>query len=659
MSSYHNKEITYRPEIDGLRAVAVIPVILFHAGFELFSGGFVGVDIFFVISGYLITSIILREIEQGNFSILRFYERRARRLLPALFFVILCTLPLAWLFLFPQELRNFGKSIVAVGLFASNFYFWRTEDYFAPTAEDLPLLHTWSLAVEEQYYLLFPLFLIVSWRFGRPSLVWLILGAAILSLMISEYGWREQPVANFYLLPTRAWELLAGSLLAFIPKVKAKEYSTGVLSQAGSIIGLLLILLSMFTFDRMTPFPSVYALVPVIGTALIIIFGSSNNLIGKILSIRPVVGLGLVSYSAYLWHQPVLVFGNMLLPGLGEVTEFLLVLASLGLAWFTWRYVENYFRRDFSLNHSSSTKVICIASMSLAMMVVVGGFLAGPFISESIIPSAGKEPIRAESKCFDFPFRSLSTSTELPECIIGEKSKQPDFVILADSQVLGHINVIDQILKMQKKSALVYGTSSCAPIFGVFPVRNDDRKYDCFHMKRLVMETLEDRSIKNVILIGRWTYYREGGVIDDALMQISDTDLSRPLADYSADTFDKLYRKSIEVLNKMNVSVRVLGGPPESFEARVAKNYYRSMFFVPLNKLETIQNQGRVKAADEIVAQGADGFVSLLEGFCDLNKSSYRCYVGDSQGAFYLDDDHISEHGSSFVQEDLKKLFID
>jgi peptidoglycan/LPS O-acetylase OafA/YrhL len=187
----------YRPEIDGLRAVAVVPVILFHAGFETFSGGFVGVDVFFVISGYLITSLIIEDLEKGHFSIARFYERRARRILPALFFVMLCCIPFAWMWMLPHKLKDFGQSIVAVTLFASNVLFWIKDGYFSEAAELKPLLHTWSLAVEEQYYLCFPIFLIAIWRFGRPAVAALLMLIALVSLGLSEWGWRNAPSANF------------------------------------------------------------------------------------------------------------------------------------------------------------------------------------------------------------------------------------------------------------------------------------------------------------------------------------------------------------------------------------------------------------------------------------------------------------------------------
>ncbi len=206
----------HRPEIDGLRALAVVPVIFFHAGIEAFSGGFVGVDIFFVISGFLITTILVGDLERGDFSIGRFYERRIRRILPALFFVVACITPVAVALMIPMQLEDFARSALAVVFFVSNILFWRETGYFAPAAEEQPLLHTWSLSVEEQFYVLFPLALAALWRFGRQRTTLVFAAIAVVSLAASEVGWRVAPTGNFYLLPTRAWELLAGSLCAFV-----------------------------------------------------------------------------------------------------------------------------------------------------------------------------------------------------------------------------------------------------------------------------------------------------------------------------------------------------------------------------------------------------------------------------------------------------------
>lgn len=345
MSTTHNEATAYRPEIDGLRAIAVLAVIFFHAGFESFSGGFVGVDVFFVISGYLITSIILRELEQQKFSLVRFYERRARRIIPALLFVILCILPFAWIWMLPGELERLGQSLIAVATFSSNVYFWKNTDYFAPAAEDQLLLHTWSLAVEEQYYVLFPLFLALCWRYGKTKLFWLTSLATILSIALAEWGHRNSPVANFYLLPMRAWEPLAGSLLAFIQTNKLYSINKSSLaSDFWAASGLALIIFGITFFDKTTPFPSLYTLIPVAGALLVITFASPQNLSGKLLGSKPFVGVGLISYSAYLWHQPLLVLLRIKTGGIESNEALLLIAFILFLAWLTWRFVETPFR---------------------------------------------------------------------------------------------------------------------------------------------------------------------------------------------------------------------------------------------------------------------------------------------------------------------------
>jgi len=207
--------MNYRREIDGIRALAVIPVIFFHAGFSLFSGGYVGVDVFFVISGYLITGIVMAEVTRGTFSIADFYERRIRRILPALFLVVVVCVPVAFLVLLPADLKEFGQSLIAVATFSSNVFFWSQSGYFHGAAELKPLLHTWSLAVEEQFYVLFPLLLLFMWRWGRKWTVAILLTLAVASLLLAEWGALNKPIATFFLLPTRAWELLLGSLVAF------------------------------------------------------------------------------------------------------------------------------------------------------------------------------------------------------------------------------------------------------------------------------------------------------------------------------------------------------------------------------------------------------------------------------------------------------------
>ncbi|RFF29337.1 acyltransferase family protein [Wenzhouxiangella sediminis] len=354
----------YRAEVDGLRAVAVLPVILFHAGLPPFSGGYVGVDVFFVISGYLITTIITREMSQGRFSLVHFYERRARRILPALFLVMACCLPLAWLLLYPSQMEAFGQNVTATALFSSNLLLWLKSGYFATASEMNPLLHTWSLAVEEQYYILFPLLLMLVWRFGTRSLLACLAVLFFLSLGASGWAAAHAPMAGFYLIPFRGWELLLGSFCAFLaPRMTARPGFDDLFGFSG----LLLILGAVFAFDAETPFPGVHALVPTAGTAMVILFAREGSLVQRLLSRRMLVGIGLISYSAYLWHQPAFAFYRH--HHLGEAsTTVLLLLAvcSLLAAWVSWRFVERPFRdrARFSRRFIFGASAVLIAAFS-------------------------------------------------------------------------------------------------------------------------------------------------------------------------------------------------------------------------------------------------------------------------------------------------------
>ena len=359
----------YRREIDGLRAIAVLPVILFHAGFEWISGGFVGVDVFFVISGYLITSVILAEKRAGTFSIVSFYERRVRRILPALFFVLLVCLPFAWFWMLPDQLKDFSKSLVNVSFFLSNIYFSKDKGYFAAAIEEKPLLHTWSLAVEEQYYLLFPILLLLLWRGGKRWLLPVLAIVAISSLIFAEWQSHISPEKIFYDTRGRVWELLIG---AFFANCSVSESNTDFaknIRQATSAIGLALILFSVFAFDKSAAFPR-YALLPTLGAILIILFATPQTFAGKLLGGKWLVGIGQISYSAYLWHQPLFAFTR--LHSLSKPNSSLLMslaVFSLVIAYFSWRYVERPFRNRSKF----SRKFIFLSAVLMsAVMITIG-----------------------------------------------------------------------------------------------------------------------------------------------------------------------------------------------------------------------------------------------------------------------------------------------
>jgi peptidoglycan/LPS O-acetylase OafA/YrhL len=374
----------YRAEIDGLRALAVLPVILFHAGFEWFSGGFVGVDVFFVISGYLITTIIISEMAEGKFSIVNFYERRARRILPALFFMMAACLPFAWLWLTPADLKDFGQSLVAVSTFSSNILFWLESEYFDTAAELKPLLHTWSLAVEEQYYILFPIFLMLTWKLGIRWILILLSIVFFISLGVAQWGAYNFPTAAFFLLPARGWELLVGVFAAFYLKYNT-QLKSHILNQMLSLLGFGMIAYSIIAFDETTPFPSLYALIPTIGTGLLILCAVPKTFIHKLLSLKFIVGIGLVSYSAYLWHQPLLAFARHRL--LGDVSDLILIalcITSLVMAWFSWKFIEAPFRDAKVYSRKS---IFLMSFFSIILSLSIGGLLHITKGAEYRIPS--------------------------------------------------------------------------------------------------------------------------------------------------------------------------------------------------------------------------------------------------------------------------------
>lgn len=340
------QSLHYRPDIDGLRAIAVLSVLAYHLRMGLFSGGFVGVDIFFVISGYLISAVILKDISAGKFSIAGFYERRVRRIFPALIATLLGASVLAYLFFLPAELMSFAKSLLAALFSVSNFYFWKHSGYFSAPVETMPLVHTWSLAVEEQFYVFLPVFLVLAHRYFPRKIRFSVMLIAVLSFAMSAVGAFRDPTATFYLPHTRAWELMLGVLISLEAFPTISQPWRRNLAAGG---GLGLICLAVFAYSPATPFPGVAALAPCAGAALIIAAGrSGTSLVGRILSLKPMVFIGLISYSLYLWHWPMIVFQGMESSPVSGVSVRMAKLITIGVsivvATLSWKFVESPFR---------------------------------------------------------------------------------------------------------------------------------------------------------------------------------------------------------------------------------------------------------------------------------------------------------------------------
>lgn len=501
----------YRKEIDGLRALAVLPVIFFHAGFSTFSGGFVGVDIFFVISGFLITTILLDDISHSRFSFISFYERRARRILPALMFVTLISLPFSWFLMLPTMFEDFSYTISSVMVFSSNILFWFTSDYFSPSSELNPMLHTWSLAVEEQFYVFFPILLSGLWFLGKRKLVIIIFFLAVSSLLLSIYITKNSPEAAFYLLPSRAWELLSGALLAFFMRGR-EQHQSGLLS----MVGLLLILGSIFFFDKALPYPYVYALVPVLGSVLIIAYAGDGNVVGKLLSSKAFVGLGLISYSAYLWHQPIFAFFRLYSFSEQDfLTLLLLSCISLLCGYVSWRFIETPFRTrrfDF-LNKKSNVFVVTFLSSVLFITFGLWGGLSNTHASSwQANNSESREIVEylnyRKSKDYLYQFKesgcfiSGSHESEINlydrGCLSFSDTKK-NYVLLGDSHAAHLYKALSE--KFHTVKIIQANVSGCKPLLNSVGVDSCVRFYDEFYDEFLDNNLTK---IDGIILSARW-----------------------------------------------------------------------------------------------------------------------------------------------------------
>jgi peptidoglycan/LPS O-acetylase OafA/YrhL len=361
--------LKYRPEVDGLRSIAVSSVVLYHAEFlqgerNLFQGGFIGVDIFFVISGYLITLIILGEMGEDRFSFADFYERRARRILPALFTVMLVSIPFAWLYMLPDAMREYAGSLLSALGFTSNIWFWLEDSYWAAPNALKPFLHTWSLSVEEQFYLFFPPVMLILYRYAKDHITGIILAGFFLSLVLAEFTSRNYAVAGFYLLPMRGWELLAGALLARY-ELERGRVTHSFLNATMPFLGLLMVCYSIFEFSGKTPHPSFITLIPIIGTMLLILFAKKGELITGLLSSRPFVSLGLISYSFYLWHFPVFAFARMAFEEVSSLGKITLIFLSLILSIASYYFVEKPARKKSSLPRRPLVILLTVVGASL------------------------------------------------------------------------------------------------------------------------------------------------------------------------------------------------------------------------------------------------------------------------------------------------------
>lgn len=499
----------YRPEIDGLRSVAVIPVMLFHAGFSLFSGGFVGVDVFFVISGYLITTILIDEREKGTYSLLGFYERRARRILPALFFILAISIPFAWNWIPPDGFEDYARSLAFASLFISNIHFIEHSGYFDTAAQLRPLLHTWSLAVEEQYYLLFPLVLWVLGAFARAKYLWVFLVLSVISLGIAEWGLRNYPLENFFFTPSRLWELLGGSICAAL-MFGRPQFRNELLALAG----LAMIVVAIFWYDTSVRFPSLYTLLPIVGAMLIILFAAPGTLVARLLSWGPMVGIGLISYSAYLWHQPLFVLARY--RSIVEPSALLmggLILLSLILAYFTWRFIEAPFRnRAFLAGRSRIFAGSLVGIVAFAAFGFWGDATKGlphrldKFESDYLrgLITQIKE-LRPQDNCIGKGHGIGTLCT-----VYAPENSRGKVALLGDSHAQSILPAFEALSEAHELTVMRGVKAACPPLLGVYLTYGKDDAQECFDAVNVIATDVVKAGVDTVFLVARWSIYASG-----------------------------------------------------------------------------------------------------------------------------------------------------
>jgi peptidoglycan/LPS O-acetylase OafA/YrhL len=649
----------YRSDIDGLRAVAVLPVVLYHAGIPGLSGGYLGVDVFFVISGYLITSIVADEIDSNRFSLIGFYERRARRILPALTAVVLATFFVGWFVLLPTEFQNLGQSALATAFFLSNVYFTFTLSYFTSAAEFAPLLHTWSLAVEEQFYLFFPplLILLFGWR-GRRAAIWAIAGVSLLSLLAAVVMLPIRSNWVFYLIVFRAWELGAGALLALASLNAPRRRAT---REALGVAGLLGILIPVTVYDANTPFPGLAAVPPVLGAALLIYIGAngSRSMVSAMLANRVLVWIGLISYSLYLWHWPILAFlriasGDATLP----LTRGLIaVAASVAVAWFSYRFIESPFRsrppRGFGRR-----AIFSASAAALAGIVAMGGLM---HVTEGMPVRLPAAVAAVAATAEDWNPRREDCFENRPDdglCTIGASARgeEPiDFLFWGDSHAEAMVPGVHLAARSAGQHGLYAAHRACPPIR---ELRRVPEIPGCADFNDAVWAFLESRSdIPLVILAARWTlsvegtrYLGEAG--PSVMLEWAGDAAARPERSDNPALVEAGLMATIKAIRETGRAVVIIGPMPEVgwnvplvssrnllFGWPVPADIPRTAYDSRAGRTETIL--GRIAAAVEGVR-----YLPLSDIVC----GSRACLIHDEEGLpLYVDDDHISRSAAERV----------
>lgn len=631
--------LKYRPEIDGLRAIAVTAVILYHAKFflatiPLFKGGFMGVDIFFVISGYLITSIILRELKDKSFSFSSFYERRARRILPPLFIIMIISIPFAWAYMLPMEMKSYAGSILSTLAFSSNIWFCSEDSYAAAPSILKPFLHTWSLSVEEQFYWLFPIFLLIVWKFFRKYIASILMLGILFSLQLAELGSGYHTGyyknAAFFLLPTRMWELLAGAILAKLELNKVR-LNRPFLDSIMSSMGIFFIIYSIVFFNDQMQHPSFITLIPVIGTMLVIWFSKPGELMGDILGSKPFVGVGLISYSLYLWHTPIFAFAHIKYKTVSQVDKIWLLALSGLLAVLTYYFVEKPTRNRLLISRRNIS--IILGSIFTLLCGIQRYFYFSDGVQQRY-PINLYYPYQKEFReglCFLSP-QNVEENIGFSQCQNTEVySKEHPLIFLWGDSHAAHLY---QGLKASIPSGftiLQRTASSCPPLIDR---SRGARPEKCNKLNLKTLEEIKTKQPTFIILAAAWSSYEKEIDITNTLKAIKNITKAKIILVGPVPTWNPaLPRKLIEEVGNNTTEI-----PSE----------------IPYKLME------QDKIAEEKFKKIADlekvDYFSMLNHIC--NNQSCKVLIG--RDPISWDQAHLTTSGSKFTMhylvDDMLKL---
>jgi peptidoglycan/LPS O-acetylase OafA/YrhL len=633
--------LKYRPEIDGLRCLAILPVIIYHSGLNILPGGFLGVDVFFVISGFLISSILMREIDAGTFTFQKFYERRARRILPALLFMMFATV-IAGLVLFDtRTIQSFGQSVIAVSVFLANLFFYFKVDYFSPVSETNPLLHMWSLAVEEQFYIFFPVLLLVAvrWRIDYLSLFSTIF---VVSLVVMLSNQQAQSF-NFYMLHTRAWELSVGAISAYLSlslSNRVNEKQRGVLVFLG-VFGLFV---SYLAFDASLGFPSEYALIPVLSAAILLICSGGKDVVSKILAGKPMVYVGLLSYSLYLWHQPVFAFAKTIT--LGEFSVYVqltAVVITLLLSMLSYHWVEIPTRYA----KLSGKTVLKLSSAAIVLFMVIGSALM-------FYPKI--RGVALETQSIMAPSRGLSAACDFKDSYVPiaecSSASNPSTLVWGDSYAMHLVNGLAQGLPLIQATK-----NACSPVLGLSTLpmtKGYDEHWadDCLAFNHQVFEYLKRHtSVKTVVISStfeQWLHY--------------DYWNGNQRLDRNFEVYKKSFEMTVDALLGAGKRIVLVSPPPKNgrdigqclsrIELKLItfSDFYQQGCNFPKTQLSA-ENRKVMAFLSQFKHRDGIQFVDLTDYFCKGELCSVT-----AEHPLYLDAGHLNDYGSHYVASFLQPI---